>query len=172
MGKTARDLTPGYTEMFVQTDAGNNIYFSGVYTGNCSDFDPVRNCAAALRSNNGVFLLKLDASGILSQQKIFATGPGSTSVDACIKNSSPSGEIYAGGEFRGTVDFDPGVGTITRSSPGNYNYYVLHTSMLRGIMFGHRQERQQPAQCSLRAGSVNAAKQVLITGRFEGTNRF
>ena len=38
-----------------------------------------------------------------------------------------AGNIYAGGDFQGTADFDPGPGTFSLSSAGDYDAFLAKT---------------------------------------------
>lgn len=110
----------------ITVDKWGNVYTIGEFE-NTVDFDPgpgTHNLTSNGSSN--VFILKMDASGNFLWVKSF--GDNSPSLGWCI-TTDDSGYVYAGGKFRGTVDFDPGPGIDIHTSVamnGNYgDAYVL-----------------------------------------------
>ena len=111
--------------MSVAVDASGNIYTAGYFAGTV-DFDPgagTYNLTSA--GNDDVFVSKLNSSGDYVWAKTFGGAGGggdydrgnSVAVDA-------SGNIYTTGYFAGTVDFDPGAGTINLTSAGGTDVFV------------------------------------------------
>ena len=107
--------------MSVAVDASGNIYTAGYFAGT-ADFDPgagTYNLTSA--GNDDVFVSKLNSSGDYVWAKTFggtvADYGTSVAVDA-------SGNIYTTGYFAGTVDFDPGAGTINLTSAGGTDVFV------------------------------------------------
>jgi DNA primase len=102
-------------------DASGNLYTTG-YFARTVDFDPGPG-TANLTSVGGAdaFVLKLDASGSFVWVKNFGgTGIGvghSLAVDA-------SGNVYTGGNFSGTADFDPGNGVASLTSEVGFDRFV------------------------------------------------
>lgn len=115
VGKTVGS-TSGYSsaESIVLDGSGNVIV--GGYYGATVDFDPGAG-TTTLPSTGGAFITKLNNSGGLVWAKALecANGPilNGMAVDA-------AGNIYATGQFTGTIDLDPGVGTFSRTSAGDY----------------------------------------------------
>ena len=112
------------------TDHGNSItvdVFGNVYTAgffsDTVDFDPgagLFNLASA--GNHDIFIQKLDASGNFIWAKAF----GSTSTDFGLSITvDASGNVYATGYFKGTVDFDPGAGTFYLNSAGGSGDFFI-----------------------------------------------
>jgi hypothetical protein len=102
---------------FVTTDGANNIYVTGQFKGSV-DFDPSASTLNLGGGNGSVFVLKLNASGDLVWAKNFVNqnstpdllgGYHDIGVSICVDSQ---GRVHIAGEFYGTVDFDPGVGSF------------------------------------------------------------
>ncbi|NQY74108.1 MAG: T9SS type A sorting domain-containing protein, partial [Candidatus Margulisbacteria bacterium] len=108
-------------------DASGNIYTSGIYRDTV-DFDP--GAGTTNLSANGfddVFVQKMDPQGNFLWAKSF--GGSSVEIGRSITVDA-SGNVYAIGEFIGTVDFDPGAGTTNLSSNGGADFFVQKMSQL------------------------------------------
>ncbi len=94
----------------IVVDANGNVYTTGYFNGT-ADFDPgPERLILHLLVLENIFISKLDASGnFVWAKKIGAASDDdegfSIAVDA-------SGNVYVTGYFFGTVDFDPGPGTL------------------------------------------------------------
>jgi gliding motility-associated-like protein len=90
----------------LKADAAGNLLVTGGFTS-LVDFDPGAATAFLTATGNGsTALVKLDANGNL----IWARSIGGINVGTeprSYVNIGSSGEIYVGGEFSGTRDFDP-----------------------------------------------------------------
>lgn len=106
----------------IDIDAAGNLIIAGNFYGTV-DFDPGAG-VFNLTSNGGnddFYILKLNAGGNF----IWAVSVGSTFSDNVRDvKVDPSGNIYASGNFRGTVDFNPGVGVFNLTSSFN-NTFIL-----------------------------------------------
>lgn len=111
----------------ITTDALNNVYTTGFFTQTV-DFDPgAGTFTLNAGTNPDVFISKLDLNGNF----VFAekTGSGQTDEGRSIQ-LDPIGNVYTAGSFRGTVDFDPGVGTFTLNSGANDGAFVHKICMV------------------------------------------
>jgi hypothetical protein len=105
-------------------DASGNIYITGRFDG-LADFDPGPGTYTLLPaggSSADIFVCKLDGSGNF----VWAKGMGAPSnndLGYAIKVDG-SGNVYTTGEFSGTADFDPGVGTFNIISAGSSDAFV------------------------------------------------
>lgn len=94
----------------LKCDASGNIHIVGLFQSNV-DFDPSPlffNVSAI--GSADIFILKLNSGGNF----VWAKNIGGPSVGCGGYSISldPSGNVYTGGIFNGTVDFNPGVGTF------------------------------------------------------------
>jgi gliding motility-associated-like protein len=100
----------------IKTDPAGNVYTVGYYQGTNIDFDPGPG-VAPLSSNGGyeMFLAKYSATG----QYQFAISMGGPNWDVlrglALDNNN---NVYVIGDFRGTVDFDPGPGIANVTANG------------------------------------------------------
>jgi hypothetical protein len=98
-------------------DGSNNIIIAGAFKGIC-DFDPGPGTytLSAIGSNtiSDCYVLKLDASGSFLWAKVFGSSANIDEVRSLSIDNT--GNIYAGGYFYGTVDFDPGPGNFILSA--------------------------------------------------------
>ena len=152
----------------ITVDNSGNVYTTGSFVGT-ADFDPgagTFNLTSA--GGTDVFIQKLDASGNLLWAKAF----GGTSTDQ--SNSitvDASGNVYATGNFKGTVDFDPGAGTFNLTSAGSYDDFFVQKldasgNFLWAKAFGGTSTDQSNSI------TVDASGNVYTTGSFGYTVDF
>ena len=96
-------------------DASGNLYITGEFSGTV-DFDPGVG-TANLTSSGGtdIFVQKLNSSGSYVWAEAFSGTGSNTGNDIAV---DASGNVYITGNYLGTVDFDPGVGTSNLTSSG------------------------------------------------------
>lgn len=102
-------------------DSSDAIYSVGTFN-NAGDFDPgagTFNMTSA--GNQDIFLVKLTAGGAFRWARRF--GGTSTDFGDAIAATNTS-DVYIGGKFAGTADFDPGAGTVNLVSLGGEDAYV------------------------------------------------
>jgi hypothetical protein len=105
----------------IALDGSGNVYTTGDFIGTV-DFDPGVGVFNQTSTTGGyIYVSKLDSAGNF----VWAKQMGGTSVDAgrCITVDG-SGNVYTGGYFSGTADFDPSVGTFTLTSAGGYDIFI------------------------------------------------
>lgn len=104
----------------ITIDKFANIYLTGIF-GKTVDFDPgsgYYGLSSVGRSD--VFILKLNSNGDFVWAKRF----GGTSYDYAYELTIDSfNNVYTVGNFRRTVDFDPGAGTYNLTSSGMFPDY-------------------------------------------------
>jgi hypothetical protein len=107
----------------VAVDGFGNVYVTGRFE-NTVDFDPDPIDEYPLTSYGGddAYLIKLDSSGNF----VWATAWGGTSTEYGYGIAIDStGDLYITGNFRDTVDFDPGPGNYPLVSNGASDIYLL-----------------------------------------------
>ncbi len=106
-------------------DISGNVYTTGFYLGTV-DFNPgvgVFNLTS--QGSQDIFISKLDANGNF----IWAKSMGGVSTDYGYAITLDASEnIYTTGDFRGTADFDPGVGVFNLTGAGNVDIFVQKMS--------------------------------------------
>jgi hypothetical protein len=106
----------------ITVDATGNVYVTGQFDGTC-DFDPspvVFNISSASASTDA-FILKLDALGNFVWAKNFE---GSQTESGNAIALDPSANVYVGGSYKGTVDFDPSVATNTITAADDMDIFI------------------------------------------------
>ncbi|MEW6469732.1 MAG: SBBP repeat-containing protein [Bacteroidota bacterium] len=150
-------------------DASDNVYITGRFAGT-ADFDPGPGTfnLTAPGGFDDAFLVKLDASGNL----IWAFKLGGSSIDEGHALAlDASGNIYLTGRFAGTVDLDPGPGTLSFTAyNGSDDIFVVKLDPA-GYLFWAGQLGGNAADVGWGI-SVDGAGNVYTTGYFWGTADF
>lgn len=106
-------------------DSANNIVLGG-YFHNTIDFDPSISIYNRTAISYDIYLLKLDTSGNFVWVR---TLEGSTTANGDLRGltSDMNQNIYIGGTFQDTVDFDPGVAINFQVSLDSnaYSFFIL-----------------------------------------------
>ncbi len=105
----------------VITDPAGNVYVAGRFTGTV-DFDP----GPGIFNLNGhpdasAFVCKLDSAGNFVWAKHIAAGAYATGH---VVRLDGQGNVYVGGNFHGSGDFDPGAGVFTLTDHGDGDPFV------------------------------------------------
>lgn len=105
----------------IQVDASGNAYITGYFTGTV-DFNP--GSGITNLSSMGIddaFVLKLDVNGDF----LWVNQIGGTEFDQGLAlNIDPSGNVLTTGNFRNTIDFDPGPGIANLTSNGSDDIFI------------------------------------------------
>ncbi|MEW6469873.1 MAG: T9SS type A sorting domain-containing protein [Bacteroidota bacterium] len=155
----------------VKTDAVNSVYVTG-YFSNTVDFDPSPS-TFNLTSNGGrdIFLAKYDAAGTLVWA-FNVGGPISTAYEEGGQDIAINGaNVYLAGNFEGTADFDPSVGSNTLTSNGSLDIFVAKydTSGNYAWAFNVGSANKHDYCYGI---DIDASENVYITGGFEETADF
>lgn len=144
-------------------DHQNNIYVSGDYSG-IVDFDPGPNTSSQdAGARNDVFVLKLDSIGNFNWVKHIG---GDSSFEGGRMSLDESGMIYAGGNFKGTGDFDPGVDSFKMTTFGSKDMFMIKLDTSGNFIWAKQFGGSLNEACS---GVQNDRQSGLyITGIFEG----
>lgn len=120
-GGTVGDVAYG-----LALDSSDNVYVTGFFRGTV-DFDPGAG-TSNLTGPTGVdaaFVLKLNAAGGFQWASHVS---GSTNTYGYDITVDALNNVLLTGNFGGTGDFDPGAGTATLTSDGDYDVYILALS--------------------------------------------
>ena len=162
IGGTGADVSNG-----IVVDGSGNVYITG-YFNSTADFDPNAG-TSNLVSNGGtdIFLAKYNSSGSLT----WANKIGGTSNELGRAVAlDGSGNVYITGEYRSTVDFDPGAGTQSLTSAGNADVFVAEYSSAGAYVLAFGM-----GGTSIDAGygiGVDGVGLISVAGRFQGTADF
>lgn len=104
----------------LSVDVTGNLYLTGSFR-NTVDFDPASGAYNLTAVGSGdAFVLKLDNNGQFLWAKQFGGSSYETGKSVrCMGNNN----IYVGGKFSGTVDFDPGPGIYNVTANGSSNAF-------------------------------------------------
>jgi hypothetical protein len=105
----------------LKVDAMNNVCVTGYFSGT-ADFDPGPGTSNII-SEGGIdtYVLKLDSMGVFSWAK--GMGGNLGDVGRCI-SIDLAGNIYTIGDFKDTVDFDPGPGITNIIATGPMDIFI------------------------------------------------
>ena len=148
-------------------DASSNVYTTGGFHGTV-DFDPGAGTTNLTSEGSlDVYVQKLNSTGNFVWTKSFG---GSLNDQGFSITVDDSGNVHTTGSFEGTVDFDPGAGSATRTSTGSLDAFVqkLNASGTYdwAISFGASSSDQGYSV------TVDASGNVYTTGSFLGTADF
>lgn len=99
----------------IAVDANGNVYSTGYFAGTV-DFDPGPGTLNLSSSDSGIYILKLDTDGNFVWAKSVSASGGNYGRAIAVDNAE---NVYVTGEFRFTVDFDPGPGVSNLVQTGS-----------------------------------------------------
>ena len=148
-------------------DASSNVYTTGGFDGTV-DFDPGAGTTNLTSEGSlDVYVQKLNSTGNFVWTKSFGGSLNDQGISITVDDS---GNVHTTGSFEGTVDFDPGAGSATRTSSGSLDVFVqkLNASGTYdwAISFGASSSDQGYSV------TVDASGNVYTTGSFLGTADF
>lgn len=117
-GATAAGSATGDVMGGLALDDSGYVYMTGTFGGTC-DFDPgpgVFNIVAPSNIQQQAYIWKLSPAGNLVWVKAIESN---FQMEAEAIEVDASGNVYVGGSFRQTMDFDPGPGVFNLSSSSN-----------------------------------------------------
>lgn len=159
----------------VATDASGNTYIGGTFSGT-TDFDPGTGVQNLTPAGWDMFLLKLDADGNFEWVKHFVGSDYSALCGLSKIVLDATGNIYLEGYFStsgGTIDFDPGTGTLDMGTTGggqNTDVFVLKLNASGTLSWAKQLGGSEEDQSS--SMSLDNNGNLLITGNFKGTADF
>ncbi len=154
----------GETGKSISVDALGNVYTSGYYRLTV-DFDPGPGTFSITSAGvDDIFISKLDALGNF----VWAKSMGGTIYDYGYSLTVDAvGNVYTTGNFQGTADFDPGIGTYTLSVVGPGDYGFISKLDVSGN-FVWAKSIGGSAFCYGRSISVDVTGNVFSTGLYGG----
>lgn len=159
----------GFEEGFaIAHDAGGNVYITGAFQATV-DFDPgpgTANLTSA--ASNEIFFAKYDGSGNYVWAKSIVSS-GSDYGYSILTDAT--GNVYVGGAYSGTADFDPGPGTFTLSSVAT-NYDIFVGKYDAGGNYIWAKSMGGPSADFSRSIALDAAGNLYITGMFQSSADF
>jgi hypothetical protein len=159
--------TGGDNAYSMTSDASGNIYLVGNFNSTV-DFDP--GAGVQLRTsvgNSDIFCAKYDANGNF----VFASTVGGTLTDNGYAVAVSGTNVYVGGNFYNTVDFDPGIGTQTITAAGSSPDAFLLKLDLNGNYIGAFGFGGNLSDIVMGL-YADASNNILLTGNFSGTTDF
>lgn len=166
MGGPTEDIATAVT-----VDALGNVYTVGTFQDSC-DFDPASSTytlvasgpSSSLAGPISIFISKLDPSGNFVWAKMI----GDILVYSEIRISSDTiGNIYVVGSFRGTTDFDPGIGVYNLTPIGLTDVFIFKLDSSGNFLWA----KQLGGSLEIQSNDivVDLSGNVFTTGRFQGT---
>ena len=151
----------------VTTDAQGNIYAIGTFTGT-ADFDPGSGTHDVIsKGGTDAYVVKLSPTGALvSALQLGGTGDDQGTAIALDRG----GNILAAGNFAGTADFDPSVGTSNLTSAGNSDVFVAKFNPSENLAWARK--AGGAAADAVLAITVDKPGNVYTVGQFNGTADF
>jgi hypothetical protein len=148
----------------VLVDHNGDVYTVGRFSGT-ADFDPgpgVFNLTSA--GDRDVFYVKLDGAGNFVWAKRIGgelyDATGSLAVDG-------RDNVYTGGTFRGTMDFDPGPAVHNMTPEGEADGYILKLDSAGNFVWAN--QLGGPSSDGAGLAAVDSSDNLYITGGFSGT---
>lgn len=151
----------------VAVDAAGNVFTTGKFAGTV-DFDP----GSGTHNLNPVgifdiFILKLDNNGNFQWAHGFGSGDQNAGYSIAV---DAAGNVYTVGNFNGTIDFDPGIGTYNLSPVGGNDIFVQKLDANGNFLWAKAiGGNYYDIAYSI---AVDAASNVYITGEFYTTVDF
>jgi hypothetical protein len=157
----------------VVVDSAGNVYATGRFRGD-TDFDPGAGDFTITHSSGGgtsdVYVWKLDSTGAFGYARAMQSTTAANEEGTAISVDG-TGSVLVGGQFQGTVDFDPGTGTQFTTGTGGVHIFLTRLDssgdyVWHGSIFG--------------SGFSNSAQGIQLTqdghayiaGSYQGTPDF
>jgi hypothetical protein len=162
-GKSLEKNNTQTTNNGITKDANSNIITAGVFSGSI-DLDPgpgtnIVNAGTGFQ----FYVSKLDSNGNYIWGKTFGSG----SNKFLKVTSDVAGNIYIGGLFQGTVDFDPSALVYSYASAGGYDNFVMKLDSNGN--FKYAQKFGNNYNDDLKTIEVNTLGELYAYGNFFGT---
>ena len=151
----------------IGVDAEGNVYTTGIYR-DTADFNPGPETFNLTSAGSwDAFVVKLNNNGNF----VWARSTGGAGDDRGLGIAvDPEGNAYTTGWFQGTVDFDPGPGSVNLTSAGNFDIFVQTLDSAGDLV---RAQSMGGAGDDRGLGiAVDTVGNIYATGFFNGTADF
>jgi hypothetical protein len=146
-------------------DATNDLVISGSYEGNAVFGQGI---TAKALGGNDIFIAKMASQdGIINYLKSIG---GTDQEYANQHTTDQQGNIYLTGDFRQSIDLDPGIGASNFSSAGLTDIFLL--KLTSSGVFIWAKTYGGPGLDSGHSLAVDAGKNVILTGKFSDNISF
>lgn len=147
----------------IDIDGNDNIIACG-YFGGSFDINPGGSVEtiSAMATKNGL-IWKLDANGVHQWSQVYQS---ITNNEVTVVETNGLNEIYAAGTLDGTVDFDPGAGTMNQA--GAEDGFLLHMDE-SGTFLSLGQYGNTTDKVTIRDIALSGSEYISIVGSFDGT---
>ncbi|WP_193188552.1 hypothetical protein [Nisaea sediminum] len=150
----------------ITIDSSGNSYLTGKFAGT-ADFDPGPGTTNLTGSGFDIFVAKYDSSGNLVWANKAGAGGNDEGVSIAVDGS---GNSYAAGTFRFTVDFDPGAGTTNLTSLGQDDIFIAKYDSSGALTWANR--IGGTSHDTIGSINVDNAGNHYVSGSFIGTVDF
>ena len=162
------DPARGYS---IALDGSGNVYTTGWFEGT-ADFDPGAGVFNLTTGGGGsdIFISKLDASGNF----VWAKSMGGAYFDYSYSIALDGyGNVYTTGDFKGTVDFDPGAGifNLTSAAGGGSDIFISKLDASGNFIWANAMGGVASGAISYSI-ALDGSGNVYTTGVFGGTVDF
>ncbi len=158
----------------ITTDAQGNVYTTGYFEG-VTDFDAGPGSSFGVsHGGEDVFVMKVNADGVLQWVRTFGAGFRDNGTAIGVDST---GNVYVGGQFSGTVDFDPGVGTANRTSSGDSDPFIMKFDSAGNFVWAEQFAGTSAGPWagfpdSIASLAIDPSGNILATGSFTGSIDF
>ena len=146
----------------IVVDDSDYVYVNGLFTG--SDFDTG---PGTYTLTSGTFVSKMDVNGNLMWVKGVAASTFYGNKSLAVDNF---GNIYFGGYFNGTTDFDSGLGVFNLISAGNRDVFVSKLNQSGNFLWAKKIGGTSTDE--LTSLSIDSSGNVCLIGSYGSTTDF
>ncbi|MDT8308930.1 MAG: SBBP repeat-containing protein [Bacteroidales bacterium] len=148
-------------------DTAGNIHITGNFSGNI-DFDPGSGTfILSAIGGTDIFIVKLTSTGNLVWAKSIG---GNDSEQGLSIATDASGNVYTTGQFRDTVNFDPGCGIFNLYSLGQSDIFISKLDISGNFVWA--KQMGGPSGDVARSIIFDKNNNIYTTGYFAGTADF
>ena len=154
----------------VAIDSNNNIYYTGYFSSDYGAIDLDPGAGTDNHSTNGIydiFLTKLSSDGSYVWTKTAGGAYAEYGRNIVIDSQN---NVFVLGEFSGTVDSNPGVGTDNRTSAGNSDVFVFKIKANGSYDWSQTMGGDNIDSADNMGMAADSDDNLFITGQYSSTN--